>query len=306
MSKGEIKNKSASIRDKLYNLSKRVGVELNNLIILYMQERILYRLSQSSYRDNFVLKGGFLLFAHNGFLGRPTQDMDFLGRSISNDVANIAQAFKKILSQNSEDGLIFSTDTMNIENIAEDAKYSGVRVKVVCSLGNAKNLLNIDIGFGDIVIPRPIEMQFPCILDSEPAPTILSYTTESIIAEKFHAMIKLGVQNSRMKDFCDIYTLSQANDFEGMILLKAMKETFNKRNTSFEKSPIVFSEEFMNNKDKRIQWTAFLNRTKLQGIPADFKDIVSHVTIFIYPIYQSLLAEDDFIKIWSHTDNTWR
>lgn len=173
MSAVQIKNKSASIRDKLYNLSKNVGIDFNNLIILFMQERILYRISQSSYHDKFVLKGGLLLFAHHGFHGRPTRDMDLLGRNISNDTDYIAKAFKEILSQDCQDGLVFSTDTISIENITEDAKYPGVRVKVVCSLGNAKNIMSIDIGFGDIVIPKPLEMQFPCILDSEPVPIYL-------------------------------------------------------------------------------------------------------------------------------------
>lgn len=222
MSQEQLKNKSASVRAKLHNIARKENIDLNVLMVLYMQERILYRLSQSKYRDNFVLKGGLLLFAHNGFKGRPTQDMDLLGKQISNDINNIQTIFKEVFSQDHKDGLIFSTDTMTIENITEDAKYSGVRIKIRCLLGNAANVISIDIGFGDIIIPKPIEMQFPCILDTEPAPDINVYTMESIIAEKFHAMIKLGIMNSRMKDFCDIYMLSKTNNFEGIVLEEAL------------------------------------------------------------------------------------
>jgi len=122
-----------------------------------------------------------LLFAHNGFKGRPTQDMDLLGKQTSSNMNSIQNVFKEVLSQNYKDGLIFSTDTMTIEKINEDAKYNGVRLKISL-LGNAANIINIDIGFGDVIIPKPIEMQFPCILDSEPVADINAYTIESVIA----------------------------------------------------------------------------------------------------------------------------
>jgi len=240
MSQEQLKNKPASIRAKLHNIARKENIDLNVLMVLYMQERILYRLSQSEYQDNFVLKGGLLLFAHNGFKGRPTQDMDLLGKQISNDINNIQKIFREIFSLDSKDGLTFSVDTMTIENITEDAKYSGVRIKIRCLLGNAANVLSIDIGFGDVIIPKPIEMQFPCILDSEPAPDINAYTLESVIAEKFHAMIKLGIMNSRMKDFFDIYMLSKSNNFEGAVLAEALRETFERRNTGYEKTQYRF------------------------------------------------------------------
>jgi hypothetical protein len=173
MSQDQLKNKSASIRAKLHNLARKENIDLNVLMVLYMQERALYRLSQSSYRDNFVLKGGLLLFAHNGFKGRPTQDMDLLGKQISNDINTIQKIFKEILNQDFKDGITFSLDTMTIENITEDAKYSGVRIRIRCLLGNAANILSIDIGFGDVIVPKPLEMQFPCILDSEPVQMLM-------------------------------------------------------------------------------------------------------------------------------------
>ena len=148
-------------------------------------------------------------------------------------------------------------------------------------------------------------MQFPCILDSEPEPEIFAYTKESIVAEKFHAMIRLGALNSRMKDFCDVYMLSQANDFEGIVLQEALKETFANRNTVFERNPIVFSDEFKKNKEKKKQWEAFIRRTRMQNIPEDFEDILSQIIKFINPVYERILAEDDFIKSWSHEKKMW-
>lgn len=305
MSQEKLKNKPASIRAKLYNIARKEGIDLNVLMVLYMQERILYRLSQSKYRENFILKGGLLLFAHNGFKGRPTQDMDLLGKQISNDINSIQKIFKDVLSLDYKDGLTFSIDTMTVENITEDAKYSGVRVKVRCLLGNAANVLNIDVGFGDVIVPKPIEMQFPCILDSEPAPDIYVYTMESIIAEKFHAMIKLGLMNSRMKDFCDIYTLSKVNNFEGAVLAEALRETFERRNTSFEKNPTIFNESFKENHDKRLQWNAFLKKSKIEGVPSDFGEVLLQIKTFILPVYERLLKEDDFVKRWESKLNAW-
>lgn len=305
MNQEQLKNKSASVRAKLHNIARKENIDLNVLLVLYMQERTLYRLSQSKYRDNFVLKGGLLLFAHNGFKGRPTQDMDFLGKQISNDINNIQAIFKEVFSQDYKDGLIFSTDTMTIENITEDAKYSGVRVKIRCLLGNAANVISIDIGFGDIIIPKPIEMQFPCILDTEPAPDINAYTMESIIAEKFHAMIKLGIMNSRMKDFCDIFMLSKSNNFEGVVLEEALRETFERRNTGFEKNPTVFSESFKDDRDKKLQWNAFLKKTKIEGIPSEFDEVLLQIKTFILPVYERILKEDDFIKKWQCEVNAW-
>lgn len=305
MNQKQLTNKSASIRARLHNIARKENIDLNVLIVLYMQERILYRLSKSEYRDNFVLKGGLLLFAHNGFKGRPTQDMDLLGKQTSNDMNSIQNVFKEVLSQDYKDGLIFSTDTMTIEKINEDAKYNGVRLKIRCLLGNAANIINIDIGFGDVIIPKPIEMQFPCILDSEPVPDINAYTIESVIAEKFHAMIKLGMMNSRMKDFYDIYILSKTKNFEGAVLTEALRETFKRRNSAFEKSPIVFNDSFKEDRDKKLQWNAFLRKTKLEGIPLDFGVVLLELKKFLHPIYEKLLKEDDFVKNWKYEMNSW-
>ena len=305
MSHDELKKKPASIRARLHNIARKENIELNALIVLYMQERILYRLSQTRYRDNFILKGGLLLFAYNGFRGRPTQDMDLLGKQLSNDINNIQKVFKEIFNQYYNDGLVFSVDTMAIENIAEDAKYNGLRLKIRCLLGNAANVISIDIGFGDAIVPKPIEMQFPCILDSEPVPYINVYTMDSVIAEKFHAMIKRGIMNSRMKDFCDIYMLSKSNNFEGAILAQALRETFERRNTGFEKVPTVLNESFKDDHDKKLQWSAFLRKTKIEGIPTDFGEILLQIKTFILPVYERLIKEDDFVKNWQYDINAW-
>lgn len=305
MTQKELKNKSASIRARLHNIARKENIDLNVLIVLYMQERILYRLSKSEYRNNFVLKGGLLLFAHNRFKGRPTQDMDFLGNQISNDINSIQSIFREIFSKDCNDGLVFYTDTITIEKINEDAKYNGVRIKIRCLLGSAANVMNIDIGFGDIIVPKPVKMQFPCILDSEPAPEINAYTLESIIAEKFHAMIKLGIMNSRMKDFYDVYVLSRTNNFEGAMLTEALRETFNRRNTAFEKNPIVFNDTFRKDRDKKLQWNAFVRKTKLEGIPSNFGEVLLEIKNFLYPIYGGLLKEDDFVKSWNCKMNSW-
>lgn len=306
MTQKPVINKAASIKARLQNLARKEGLELNALIVLYMQERILYRLGQSVYNNNFILKGGLLLFAHYGFKGRPTQDMDLLCNNTSNQLDNISRIFSEVLNQKHEDGLTFSTDTITVETIAEDAKYNGIRVKVRCLLGKAANVISIDIGFGDAVIPKPIQMLYPCILDEVPVPSINVYTLESIIAEKFHAMVKRGIMNSRMKDFCDIYTISKSNNFEGAMLTEALRETFERRSTYFDAEPVVFKQQFALDKDKIIQWKSFVKKSKLSLIPEDFSLVADQVQKFIRPIYERLMKADDFVLKWNAELNLWQ
>lgn len=302
----ELKNKAHSIRMRLHNIAKHEGMELNNLIILYMQERILFRLSQSQYQESFILKGGLFLFAHQGFKGRPTQDMDFLGKRIDNDLEEVRKVFKEILSIDSNDGLIFSIDTLTVENIADEAKYKGIRVRVRCFLGVAVNTLAIDIGFGDSIVPKPIEMDFPVLLDSEPVPVISTYSLESVIAEKFQAMVRHAFQNSRLKDFYDLRMLLHKYNFDGRVLQEAIQETFENRETPFNKKSVVFTEEFINDENKEVQWRAFLRRIGIKENSESFSEIMKEIIGFVKPLWDCICKGNEFLLQWDYEEKEWK
>ncbi len=224
MSAGKSRNIAASVRQRLLNQARNDKRPFSELLQYYAMERFLYRLSQSGHADRFILKGALMLRvwfspqASTQF--RPTMDIDMLGLT-SNEEDSIIDKIKDIISVDTEpDGLIFDLDSIRAERITEDADYEGIRVRFTGSLDTARIHMQIDVGFGDIVHPEPVESELPTILDF-PAPKLLCYSRESAIAEKFEAMLKLGELNSRMKDFFDIWLLSQQFDYDGADLAEA-------------------------------------------------------------------------------------
>lgn len=195
----EIKNIPASVSERLKNIAQKSGRAFDTLLLLYFQERFLYRLSISDYKDKFILKGGLFLFSQTQFKARPTKDVDFLARQIANELEILRESFVTICSIDvPSDGIMFQLDEMTTERIKEDADYEGVRIKVTALLGRMKKNLQFDIGFGDVVVPKPQLIDYPVLLDMA-APQVQAYSKESVISEKFEAMITLSVMNSRMK-----------------------------------------------------------------------------------------------------------
>jgi predicted nucleotidyltransferase component of viral defense system len=301
----EIKDISASVRAKLSNVAKAENKSFDSILLLYMQERLLYRISISEYKDNFVLKGGLLMYLLSAFTSRQTKDVDFLARHISNDLDCISDVFKSISDMDlaNIDGIKLDKNTVTVERIKEDADYEGVRVKVTATLCNARKVLQLDIGFGDIVIPKPLLMDCPVILDINLSPTIFTYSVESVIAEKFQAMIALSAYNSRMKDFYDIYFLMGKSDFEGRKLQEAIFETLEHRATHIESGPIIFTEEFHQDVARNRMWKAFLNKIGANDLA--FSDVMVKITTFLEPIYDAILIEKEFFGYWNHGLSKW-
>lgn len=192
---------------------------------------------------------------------------------------------------------------MTTERITEDADYEGVRVKVTAFLGRMKKSLQFDIGFGDVVVPKPQLIDYPVLLDMD-ALQIRAYSKESVIAEKFEAMITLSVMNSRMKDFYDIYTLLTTNDFEGRILYEAVFETFQRRGTALEKEHPLFYEQFANDLGRTKQWQTFLRRLGIEE-QITFQDVMAALSAFLKPVYQSILTKGDYMGHWCCTTVKW-
>jgi predicted nucleotidyltransferase component of viral defense system len=204
--KNEVRNMDASVKARLKNITKEYKKTFNLILQLYMQERLLYRLSVSEYKDNFILKGGLLLFSMSEFTGRPTRDIDFLAYQILNDMENIKEVFKNICKVEYNDGVVFDSNSVSIEEIKKEEEHGGIRVKLTGYLGKAKEMLWVDIGFNDIVVPEVITANYPVLLDMD-YPKIKMYSFESVVAEKFEAIVSSGELNSRMKDFYDIFIL---------------------------------------------------------------------------------------------------
>ena len=303
--KREIKNKPASIRAKLINIARIEGIEFDALLLRYFQERFLYRLAISEFSDHFILKGGLLLIYFQIPGTRPTKDIDFLAEQLNNDQTELENIFRKIAELNFDDGVKFDPLSISSERIKEDTDYEGIRLKIDATLGQARKRLQMDIGFGDIVIPKAKKVEFPTLLEQVP-PKIKVYSIESIISEKFEAMVKLAMVNSRMKDFYDIYTLSINYDFRGNRLKKAIESTFKRRKTIVPISPLVFRTEFHNDKGRQRQWAAFLHKSRIANTDKSFNQIMERITKFLKPIVISIKNKTQIEKSWYLSLGCWR
>ncbi|MBU2445245.1 MAG: nucleotidyl transferase AbiEii/AbiGii toxin family protein [Bacteroidetes bacterium] len=279
----EIKNLPASVREKLRNISIEGKKDFQSVLRQYIQERFLYRVSQSFYADTLILKGALLFLAYNISRLRPTRDIDFLVNSISNEQEDLKNIVKEILSIIFNDGLTFDKDDIVAENIVEDEKYHEVRVKFNCYLGNARERIQVDFGFGDEIIAGPVEILYPTLLDF-PAPKLKVYSIESAIAEKFEAMVSINQATSRMKDFYDVMFFASDYKFNKRVLKEAIIATFKNRNTDYDTKSLIFGNDFKKNPQKQQYWLAFLKRNKLNA-NEDFAFVVEKIQTFIEPIF---------------------
>ncbi|HBM17052.1 MAG TPA: nucleotidyl transferase AbiEii/AbiGii toxin family protein [Lentisphaeria bacterium] len=288
MSQKNPTNIAASIRQRLLNKARIENRPFNELIQYYAMERFLYRFSLSKYSDKFILKGALLFRVWNSDTYRPTKDIDMLGKTDNNE-SNISTIIREVLSiQVEPDGMNYDIKSLTTGKITEDADYEGIRVSFNGILDTARVYIQIDIGFGDIVYPKPEKEELPCILDL-PAPSLLCYSRESAIAEKFETMIKMKEINSRMKDFYDIWLLSRQYTFDPKKLAKAISSTFAKRETVLPEKITAFSEEFA--KLKQVQWKAFKNKQAAPEMPDSFLEVVNDISHFLNPIISTIRAK---------------
>ena len=303
--KKEVKNKAPSVRAKITNIARAEGIDFDALLLRYFQERFLYRLSISKFSDHLVLKGGLLLICLKMPAVRPTKDIDFLAEQVKNDPAYLEHIFKAIAEVYCDDGVKFNASSITSERIKEDADYEGIRLKIEATLGQARKRLQIDIGFGDIIIPEAKVIEFPTLLEEKP-PKVRVYSIESIISEKFEAMVKLAMANSRMKDFYDVYSLSLSHNFQGNRLKKAIESTFQKRKTPIPDNPLVFQAEFYGNKERQKQWTAFLRKLRLHDVNQEFSEIMKRIINFLEPVVISIRGRTRIDKSWDNTTGSWK
>ena len=281
----EGKDYGKSVKAKLLNLSKAEGLLYQPLLIRYVQERLLYRLAQSRYKYRFYLKGGALLYAHEKFKARPTLDIDFLGNSIANDKKIIEEAFSEICGMSCEkDGIRFDMATIEMEEINENRLYKGIRLHVTARLDTACQKIAMDIGFGDVITPEPLELEYPLLLEDLPSVNIMVYSLETVVAEKFQAMIELSENNSRMKDFYDLYTLLHNKTIDGVLLEKAIHATLKNRGTVYEENHPLFSDDFSTNPRFQLLWKGFMK--KIGKTEPDFETVIHLIKEKLFPFWE--------------------
>lgn len=297
MKRRDLKNVAASVRQRLLNAARESGRPFDEILQYFAMERFLFRLSVSPHGESFVLKGGLLLAAWYTAPTRATRDIDLLG-NLHNDVDGIVAVVSEVCGQVVEpDGLEFDADTIVGERIAEEAEYGGVRVRFRGNLDNAQLSMQIDVGFGDAVVPAPVMVEYPTLLDL-PAPRVRAYTRESMIAEKFHTMVRRGLLNSRMRDFFDIWSLSRQFDFDGSVLAGAIRETFRRRGEDFVPRPVALKDEFAADAGKVAQWRGFLRKGLLRGVPSELNEVIQALAIFLGPVAEALYAGREFKGHW--------
>lgn len=283
MSRNAPRNAAASIRHRLLNLAKQQGEEFQGLLIRFGVARLLYRLAISPYRDRFVVKGATLFAAWTGQPYRPTKDLDLLGYG-DPSIPSLEAVVRGVCEVPSdEDGLVFDVGSVRGEPIREEEDYPGTRVTLVATLDGAQIPWQIDIAFGEVVVPGPTEAEFGAFLDL-PAGRLRAYPKEVVVAEKFETMVSRGIANSRMRDFYGVWVLATEFEFDGAVLAGAIRATFAHRGTALpETVPLALTEEFAADAGKQAQWSAFVGKGRFRKPPGTLNEIMPLIRDFPIP-----------------------
>ena len=303
MTRRQPKNIVASIHQRLLNEARQANRPFNEILQYFAIERFLYRLSVSRHADKFVLKGALMLPIWSAPLSRPTMDIDLLGRT-PNHVDGVVEIVRDICQTDvGPDGLTFDASTVEGEQIAEQAEYEGVRVRFRATLGNARITMQVDVGFGDVIVPSPERVSYPTIL-GPPAPQLDGCSKENLVAEKFQAMVRFGEVNSRMKDFYDVWAISQQLDFDGRRLSDAIAATFANRSTGIPPDPEPLQPVFAEGPTRERQWRGFVRRHRLEAVQTPFARVIADLALFFVPVARELAAGRALNGTW-HAPGPW-
>jgi len=299
MSPARKQNTAHSVFQRLLKHAKTHGEDFNLLLFRYGVERLLYRLSISPHAGSFVLKGASLFLVWKGQNYRVTKDADLLGFGPAN-AENITVIFKELCQATTEDidGIEFMPDTVRAVPIREEQAYNGIRVTFMGLLHHARIHLQVDIGFGDAVTPEPERIKFPTLLNAPP-PKLLAYPRYTMVAEKLETIVRLGMANSRMKDFYDVWLLSRLFEFDGRTLCEAVRNTFVRRSTPMPGGmPMAFTDEFRKDVQKQTQWQAFVRNSKPEDVSADIDVVIGDVAAFLMPVIEVARGNEYFELCW--------
>ena len=290
-----------SVKARLKNFAKDSGHTFQEALTYYGLERTIYRISVSEYAEHFVLKGGIFLYAiFDRNYERATTDVDLLARRTSNSSEEMKAVFQKILSQEIDDAIVFDMDSITVEDITEFKEYHGLHISAVGYLDRTRIPVGINIGFGDVIYPDAVKMEFPVILDME-APKVNAYSLESSIAEKLESIIHNGYLNSRYKDFYDIYVLSKKYSFSYTELKNAVIETFENRKTQMSMDSAAFGDEFLSDPMHQTRWKAFLKKKKAL-IQVSMDEAMARIKVFVRPLLGDTLPN---VTNWNPDTGRW-
>ena len=288
-----------SVKNRLKKQAIEDGKTMQDKLVTYGLERTIYRLSVSKYAERFTLKGGIFLYAlFAGEYTRATTDIDLLAQHMPNDAEELKKVFNDIFSLECDDALRFDLNTLEVINITEFKEYHGVNV----SMDRTKVPVSIDIGFGDVVYPERMKMEFPVLLDME-VPEVYAYSIYSVIAEKFEAFVSLGLANGRYKDFYDIYVLADRYDLNGVELKNAIVETFTHRDTGFD-DIAAFDDDFTKDETRQERWRAFIKKKKAL-VKIEFEETIQLLKKLLLPIVDSIHNDNSFEQTWSKETKSW-
>lgn len=294
---------AASVKDRLKKQAIEEKKTMQDKLVTYGLERTIYRLSISKYAERFTLKGGIFLYAlFDREYARATTDIDLLAQHIPNDAEKMKIVFMDIFSIECDDALRFDFDTLQVTNITEFKEYHGVNVSIKGYLDRTEVPVSIDIGFGDVIYPERMKMDFPVLLDMD-IPEVYAYSIYSVIAEKFEAFVSLGLANGRYKDFYDIYFLADRYNLDGMELKNAIEETFNHRGTTLE-DIVAFEDEFTKDAVRQARWDSFIKKKKAL-VKVDFEETMQLLKILLIPIVDAIKKDEEFYNIWSKDKKSW-
>jgi Nucleotidyl transferase AbiEii toxin, Type IV TA system len=289
------RNVGASVRARLLARARLDGTDFQLLLTRYALERLLYRLGVSEHRERFILKGAMLFAAWVDDPFRPTRDIDLLGLG-DREIEAITDVFRNICDQEvTDDGVVFDRLALTSAPIRNDKEYGGVRVRTTATINKARVAIQVDIGFGDAVTPRPVALDYPILLDG-PHPNLLSYPAETVVAEKFEALVSLGIANTRLKDFYDLWMIANTFEFDSFALREAIVRTFERRHTPIPNAaPPGLSDEFA--VARSDQWQAFLEREQMAAVPSSISTVIFDLDRFLMPLVEAGMPE---ARIWQN------
>lgn len=295
-------DKAASVLAKLKNKAKASGISYQQCLQLFFQEEFLRKLAGSQYADNFILKGGLFIYTLTNFESRATVDVDFLMRGLNNDLAHMDKIIADILAVDTGNDFV-AFEASKTEPIALQRKYHGVSTQITGYIKNVRVPFNVDIGVGDVIVPKAERRNIQTQLADFEKPEILTYSLESTIAEKFDAILQRFELTGRMKDFYDICYLSHTFDFDGLKLQTAIQETLQNRGTAYEKDSFDRVLALADDSDMQTKWRYFL---KTLGNPEmEFSEVIMGIKAFLQPVWYSVLAENEYQRQWNSKENEW-
>lgn len=290
------RNIGASVRNRLLTRARDTLQDFDLVLTRYALERLLYRVSISQHAEQFLLKGALLFGVWFDLPHRPTRDADLLGLE-STDLRRLEAIFQDVCSLEFEDGLVFQRDSVEATEIRKEANYAGVRITLLGFIDGARCHLQVDIGFGDAVTPGPEEVLYPVMLPEFAAPKLRVYPRYTVVAEKLEALASIGMANSRMKDYFDLWVLSRQMEFDGEMLRRAITATFERRRTLLAPGvPVGLTEMFSLDTGKQTQWNAFLRKNRLEAQSLD--GVVQSLRPFLLPVMSFADSPTPYLQHW--------